>query len=71
VQSQSEERKPTGHETAVILRKKYTQRRAAIQRFTERLQKGVYPDDAELNTLRVVGVSEPEIRELVEKLAAS
>jgi hypothetical protein len=70
VKSQSEERRPTGHETAVILRKKYTQRRAAIERFTERIQKGVFPDDAELNTLRVVGVSEPEIRELV-KLAAS
>ena len=70
MKSQSEERRPTGHETAVILRNKYTKRRAAIQRFTERIQKGVFPDDAELNSLRVVGVSETEIRELV-KLAAS
>lgn len=63
--------KPRGEDTAMILRKKYTARRAAIQRFTERLQKGVYPDDAERETLRVVGVTEAEIKALVEEYAAT
>jgi len=54
-----------GSDTAMILRQKYTRRREAIQRFTERLQKGGIPDEAELNTLRNVGVSEQEIKGLV------
>lgn len=54
-----------GNDTAMILRQKYTRRREAIQRFTERLQKGGIPDEAELNTLRNVGVSEQEIKGLV------
>jgi hypothetical protein len=69
VQSDTASR-PSGHETAILLRQKYTRRRAAIQRFTERISKGNFPDDAEIKTLRDVGVSEGEIRELV-KLAAS
>ncbi|MCB9931789.1 MAG: hypothetical protein H6841_00030 [Planctomycetes bacterium] len=56
-------------ETTRLLRQKYTRRREAIKRFTERLQKGVYPDDAETNLLRDVGVSEAEIRGLVEQYA--
>ncbi len=62
--------RPSGHETAVLLRQKYTRRRAAIQRFTERISKGNFPDDAELKILRDVGVSEGEIRELVKIAAA-
>ena len=57
------------NDTAMILRQKYTRRREAIQRFTERLQKGGIPDEAELNTLRNVGVSEQEIKGLVAQHA--
>ncbi len=58
-------------ETARLLRQKYTRRREAIQRFTERLKKGGFPDDAETNTLREVGVSEDEIRELVAQYSSA
>jgi len=58
-------------ETARILRQKYTRRREAIQRFTERLEKGIFPDDAEVHSLREAGVSEPEIRALVERALAA
>ncbi|MBZ0137110.1 MAG: hypothetical protein K8I27_12130 [Planctomycetes bacterium] len=54
-------------ETAMRLREKYTRRRDAIQRFTDRMQKSGFADEAELETLRAVGVSESEIRALVEK----
>jgi hypothetical protein len=58
-------------ETARLLRQKYTRRREAIQRFTERLEKGVFPDDAEIQSLRTAGVSEPEIKALVERALAA
>lgn len=54
-------------ETAMRLREKYTRRRDAIQRFTDRMVKSGFADEAELETLRAVGVSESEIRALVEK----
>ena len=57
-------------DTAMILRQKYTRRREAIQRFTERLAKGGFPDEAELNTLRNVGVSEQEIKGLVAQFGS-
>jgi len=49
------------------LREKYTRRRDAIQRFTDRMEKSGIADEAELETLRAVGVSESEIQALVEK----
>lgn len=58
-------------ETARLLRQKYTRRREAIQRFTERLEKGVFPDEAEIHSLRTAGVSEPEIKALVERALAA
>jgi hypothetical protein len=58
---------PRGGATAMLLREKYTRRRDAIQRFTERLEKGGFPDEAEIETLRAVGVSEGEIAGLVDK----
>ncbi len=54
-------------DSATLLREKYTRRRNAIQRFTDRLEKNGIADEAELDTLRAVGVSEEEIRALVEK----
>lgn len=54
-------------ETAVRLREKYTRRREAISRFTETLVREGFVDDAEVVTLRAVGVSEEEIEALVEK----
>lgn len=51
----------------MLLREKYTRRRDAIQRFTERLEKGGFPDEAEIESLRAVGVSEGEIAGLVDK----
>lgn len=60
-------RLPAVTETAMRLREKYTRRRDAIERFTDRLQKSGFADEAELETLRAVGVSESEIQALVEK----
>lgn len=54
-------------DSAVRLKEKYTRRRDAIQRFTDRIQKNGIADEAELETLRAVGVSEEEIHALVEK----
>lgn len=57
----------TSSQTVVRLREKYTRRREAVQKFTERLQKsGGFVDDAEIITLRAVGVSEDEIKALVD-----
>lgn len=54
-------------ETALRLRESYTRKREAIQKFTDRVQKsGGFVDDAEIETLRAVGVSEDEIKALVE-----
>ncbi len=54
-------------ETALRLRESYTRKRDAIQKFTDRVQKsGGFVDDAEIETLRAVGVSEDEIKALVE-----
>ncbi|MBX3460239.1 MAG: hypothetical protein KF696_09825 [Planctomycetes bacterium] len=58
-------------ETALRLRETYTRKREAIQKFTERLEKsGGFVDDAETETLRAVGVSEEEIKALVEAYGA-
>lgn len=54
-------------ETAVRLREKYTRRREAITTFTEKLVREGFVDDAEVMTLRAVGVSEEEIAALVDK----
>jgi alkylhydroperoxidase family enzyme len=57
-------------QTATKLREKYTHRVRAIQRFTERLARtSGWVDGAEIETLRAVGVSEDEIRRLVEMYA--
>ncbi|MBK8207777.1 MAG: hypothetical protein IPK87_13465 [Planctomycetes bacterium] len=54
-------------ETALRLRESYTRKRDAIQKFTDRVQKsGGFVDEAEIETLRAVGVSEDEIKALVE-----
>ena len=66
-ESKDTRRLPPATETAMRLREKYTRRRDAIQRFTDRMQKSGLADEAELETLRAVGVSESEIRALVEK----
>ncbi|MCA8916680.1 MAG: hypothetical protein KDB90_14905 [Planctomycetes bacterium] len=61
----------TSSQTVVRLRERYTRRREAVQKFTERLQKsGGFVDDAEIITLRAVGVSEEEIEALVEAYGA-
>lgn len=61
----------TSSQTVVRLREKYTRRREAVQKFTERLQKsGGFVDDAEIITLRAVGVSEDEIKALVDAYGA-
>ena len=65
--SKETRRLPAVTETAMRLREKYTRRRDAIQRFTDRMVKSGFADEAELETLRAVGVSESEIRALVEK----
>lgn len=58
-------------ETALRLRENYTRKREAIQKFTDRLEKsGGFVDDAEIETLRAVGVSEEEIKALVEAYGA-
>lgn len=54
-------------ETAIRLREKYTRRREAIAKFTEKLVRDGFADDAEIVALRAVGVSEEEIQQLVEK----
>lgn len=54
-------------ETALRLREKYTRRREAITTFTEKLVREGFVDEAEVMTLRAVGVSEEEIAALVEK----
>lgn len=54
-------------ETAVRLRESYTRKREAIQRFTDRVEKDGFVDDAEIESLRAVGVSEEEIEALVER----
>lgn len=61
----------TSSQTVTRLRERYTRRREAVQKFTERLQKsGGFVDDAEVLTLRAVGVSEEEIKALVEAYGA-
>jgi hypothetical protein len=55
-------------ETALRLRESYTRKRDAIQHFTDRLEKsGGFVDESEMETLRKVGVSEEEIKALVER----
>lgn len=57
-------------ETAVRLRESYTRKRDAIQRFTDRVEKEGFVDEAEIETLRAVGVSEEEIQALVDQYGA-
>ncbi|MCA8913538.1 MAG: hypothetical protein KDB82_17770 [Planctomycetes bacterium] len=59
-----------GSDSAIMLREKYTRRMAALRRFTDHLQKGNFPDEAEMETLRAVGVSETEIKALVHQYAS-
>jgi hypothetical protein len=55
-------------ETATRLRERYDVKRDAIKRFTDRIEKSEgFIDEAELETLRAVGVSEEEIKALVEQ----
>ncbi|MCA8913537.1 MAG: hypothetical protein KDB82_17765 [Planctomycetes bacterium] len=57
--------KPQDKVTA--LRDTYRLRRAAIKRFTERLEKtGGFIDEAEIESLRAAGVNEDEIKALVD-----
>lgn len=61
----------TSSQTVTRLRERYNRRREAVQKFTERLEKtGGFVDDAEVLTLRAVGVSEEEIKALVEAYGA-
>jgi hypothetical protein len=58
----------TSSQTVTRLREKYERRREAVKTFTDRLEKsGGFVDDAEVLTLRSLGVSEKEINELVER----
>jgi hypothetical protein len=54
-------------ETAIRLRETYTRRREVIAKFTEKLVRDGFVDDAEVVALRAVGVTEEEIQQLVEK----
>lgn len=59
------------HETAAILKSRYERRRAAIERFTDRLEKtGGYVDEAERLPLLELGVTEIEIDTLVAQAQA-
>lgn len=61
----------TSSQTVTRLREKYTTRVGAVRKFTERLQKtGGFVDEAEIISLRAVGVSEEEIEALVEQYGA-
>lgn len=61
----------TSAQTVTRLREKYTTRVDAVRKFTERLQKtGGFVDEAEIISLRAVGVSEEEIEALVEQYGA-
>ena len=53
--------KPTGHQTAILLREKYTRRISAIKLATDRIQRGEKLTEGEIAALREVGVSEAEI----------
>jgi hypothetical protein len=57
----------TSSQTVVRLREKYTRRRQAVERFTDRLEKSGFADLEEILSLRSLGVSEEEIRALVER----
>ncbi|MCB9931788.1 MAG: hypothetical protein H6841_00025 [Planctomycetes bacterium] len=60
----------TSSQTVVRLREKYTRRRDAVQRFTDRLEKSGFVDQEEILSLRALGVSEDEIKALVERYGA-
>ena len=61
----------TSSQTVTRLREKYTARMDAVKKFTDRLEKtGGFVDEAEIITLRAVGVSEEEIEALVERYGA-
>ncbi|CAG0994368.1 hypothetical protein PLCT2_02660 [Planctomycetaceae bacterium] len=46
---------------------KYTRRLEAIKRFTDRVVRNGWVDEAEIETLRAVGVGEEEIKGLIEQ----
>lgn len=48
---------------------KYTRRLEAIKRFTDRVVRNGWVDEAEIETLRAVGVGEAEIKGLIEQYA--
>lgn len=48
---------------------KYTRRLEAIKRFTDRVARNGWVDEAEIETLRAVGVGESEIKGLIEQYA--
>lgn len=54
---------------ATAVREKYTRRMEAIKRFTDRVTRNGWVDEAEVETLRAVGVREEEIKELIEMYA--
>ena len=61
----------TSSQTVTRLREKYNTRLDAVRKFTNRLEKtGGFVDEAEVLTLRAVGVSEEEIKALVEQYGA-
>ncbi|MCG3185161.1 MAG: hypothetical protein ICCCNLDF_03349 [Planctomycetes bacterium] len=60
----------TSSQTVVRLREKYTRRRQAVEKFTDRLQKSGFVDQEEILSLRALGVSEEEIKALVENYGA-
>lgn len=60
----------TSSQTVVRLREKYTRRRDAVERFTDRLEKAGFVDQEEILSLRALGVSEEEITALVERYGA-
>jgi len=60
----------TSSQTVVRLREKYTRRRQAVEKFTDRLQKSGFVDQEEILSLRALGVSEEEIKALVEHYGA-
>jgi len=60
----------TSSQTVLRLREKYTRRRQAVEKFTDRLQKSGFVDQEEILSLRALGVSEEEITALVDRYGA-
>ncbi len=56
-------------DTVTRVLEKYTRRIEAIKRFTDRVSRNGWVDEAEIETLRAVGVGEAEIQGLIEQYA--